>query len=80
MARYEHLPIFKRAYELTLYLEELVRGFSRYHKYGLGQELRDGARGVLLCIVRINDRWDKIPGLDELRVRLAEPARQGFRL
>ena len=72
MARYEHLPIFQRGYELTLQMEELVRNFSRYHKYGLGQELRDRARGILLCIVRTNDQWDKIPGLDELRVRLAE--------
>jgi hypothetical protein len=36
MARSEHLPIYKAAYDLCLYLEQLVRGFSRYHKYGLG--------------------------------------------
>ena len=39
MARTEHLPIYKRGYELCLFLEQVVRGFSRYHKYGLGNEL-----------------------------------------
>lgn len=47
MARSEHLPIYKRCYELCLYLEQVVRGFSRYHKYGLGSELRAGARHAL---------------------------------
>ena len=33
MARYEHLPIYKAALDLTVHLEKLVAGFSRYHKY-----------------------------------------------
>jgi hypothetical protein len=40
MAHYEHLPIYKKAYDLTLYFENIVRNFSRYHKYTLGTELR----------------------------------------
>ena len=40
MAQYEHLPIFKKAYDLTLYFEKIVRNFSRYHKYSVGAELR----------------------------------------
>ncbi len=32
MAQYEHLPIYKRAYDFMLYFEEIVRSFSRYHK------------------------------------------------
>jgi hypothetical protein len=54
MAQTEHLPIYKAAYDLCLYFEQLVRGFSRYHKYSLGQDLRDGARRVLELIVRAN--------------------------
>lgn len=42
MARSEHLPIYKAAYALCLYLEQVVRGFSRYHKHGAGADLRDG--------------------------------------
>lgn len=40
MARYEHLPLYKKAMELGLYLQETVRQFSRYNKYTIGAELR----------------------------------------
>jgi hypothetical protein len=56
MAQFEHLPIYKRSYDLCLYLEQVVRGFSRYHKYTLGADLRDGARRVLKLIMRANAR------------------------
>ena len=42
MARTEHLPICKASYDLCLCLEQVVHGFSRYHKYTLGTDLRDG--------------------------------------
>ena len=32
MAQSEHLPIYRCSYDLCLYLEQVVRGFSRYHK------------------------------------------------
>jgi hypothetical protein len=37
MARYEHLPIYKTAMDLAVYLEQIVRNFSRHHKYTLQQ-------------------------------------------
>ena len=46
MAQTEHLPIYKAAYDLCLYLEQVVHGFSRYHKYSLGADLRDGASAL----------------------------------
>jgi hypothetical protein len=69
MAQAEHLPIYKAAYDLCLYFEQVVRGFARYHKYGLGSELREGARWVLRLVVRANARRDKAPVLLELRER-----------
>lgn len=47
MAQTEHLPIYKAAYDLCLYLEQVVHKFSRYHKYTLGADLRDSARRAL---------------------------------
>ena len=44
MAQTEHLPIYKSTYDLCLYLEGVVHKFSRYHKYTLGADLRDGGR------------------------------------
>lgn len=39
MARYECLPIYKAALDMTVHVEKRVAGFSRYHKYTLGTEL-----------------------------------------
>lgn len=50
MARYENLPIYKKAFDLTGHLEKVVAGFSRYHKYTLGAELRNWGREVVLLI------------------------------
>ena len=36
MARYEHLPIYKAALDAAVHFEQVVAGFSRYHKYSLG--------------------------------------------
>src|SRR5436309_3929141 len=47
MARYEHLPIHKKAMDLAVYLEKMVRSFSRYHKYTLGSELGAKSREIV---------------------------------
>jgi hypothetical protein len=72
MAQTEHLPIYKQGYDLCLYLEQVVKNFSRYQKYALGSDLRDTARRVLKLIVRANARGDKAPVLLELREELEE--------
>lgn len=72
MARNEHLPIYKSAYDLCLWLEQVVRGFSRYHKYAIGSDLRSGSRRILRLVVRANARTDKTPVLLELREEIEE--------
>jgi len=72
MARSEHLPIYKASYDLCLYFEQVVRNFSRYHKYSLGQDLRDGARRVLKLVVRANARQDKSTVLLRIREEVEE--------
>jgi len=72
MAQTEHLPIYKSTYDLCLYLEQIVHSFSRYHKYTLGADLRDGARRALRLVVRANARRDKVPVLLQLREGLEE--------
>jgi hypothetical protein len=41
MAQYEHLPIYKKAMDVAVYFEKIVKNFSRYNKYTLGSELRE---------------------------------------
>ena len=55
MARHAHLPIYKAALDMTVHFEKLVAGFSRYHKYTLGTESREGSRGVLRQVPRANN-------------------------
>jgi hypothetical protein len=55
VARYEHLPIYKSALDLTVHVEKVVAGMSRYHKYSLGAEMRAGCRSVLQQVVRANN-------------------------
>ena len=55
MARYDGLPIYRRAQELVVYLEKAVRGFSRYHKYSIGERLRQASWDVVTLVVRANN-------------------------
>ena len=54
MARYQHLAIYKPAYDLPAHLAKLVAGFSRYHKHTLGTEMREGSRAVGPVAARIS--------------------------
>ncbi len=51
MTRYGHLPIYKKAFDLSVHFEKVVAGFSRYHKYMLGTELFNSSRGIVLSII-----------------------------
>jgi hypothetical protein len=67
MARYDHLPIYRAAFDLAVHIEKLVRQYSRYHKYTLGTGLRDGSRRILARIIAANDSRDRGPVLAQLR-------------
>ena len=72
MARYEHLPIYKEAFDLALYFEKTVRGMSRYDKYTLGTDLRNLSREVLRLIQRANSEEDRVGTLREVRGKVEE--------
>ena len=72
MARYEHLPIYKQAMDVAVHFENVVAGFSRYHKYTLGTELRNQSRAVVALIVKANAARDKRSELLALRECLDE--------
>ena len=68
----EHLPIYKKAMEVVIYLEKIVRNFSRYDKYTLGSEMRKASRDIVLLIIKANSEFDKLPLLCDLRDKLEE--------
>jgi len=63
MAYYENLPIYKKAVDLAIHLEQAVRGFSRYHK----ADLRSQARNIATLVIKANSQRDKTTALTELR-------------
>ena len=63
----ENLPIFKSAMGLAVYMEQIVRGFERYHKYTMGVELRQKSKELLFLVNRANLSRDKTLALTELR-------------
>jgi hypothetical protein len=69
MARYEHLPIYRAVFDLAVHIEKIVRNFSRYHKYTLGTELRDGSRRILERIIEANQSRDRGPVLEQFAPR-----------
>ncbi len=72
MAQYEHLPIYKKAMDLAIYIENIVRGFSKYHKYTLGTDLRNLSRTVVRLIIKANSEKDKSATLRLLRDTIEE--------
>jgi len=73
MARYEHLPIYKQAMDIAIHLEKVVAGFSRYHKYTLGSDLRQKSREIVMLIVKANNaRQQRKAVLIQLRNALDE--------
>ena len=70
MARYEHLPIYRVAFDLAVHLEKIVYHFSRYHKYTLGTELRNRSREILDCVIEANNTIDRKALLLKLRQKL----------
>jgi hypothetical protein len=69
VARHEHLPIYKKSMDLTIYFEKIVRNFSRYHKYTLGSELRAKSREIVGLIIKANSTAERLAILFELRGR-----------
>ena len=66
MARYEHLPVYKKAMELAVYLQTVVKNFSRYNKYSVGADLREQSRKILQLIIRANSSRSREQALTEL--------------
>jgi hypothetical protein len=58
--------------DVAVHCEQVAAGFSRYHKYTLGTDLRNKSRQVLSLIVKANSAKEKLPHLMELRGHLED--------
>jgi len=65
MARYSHLPIFQKSYDLFKILHQYVATFPRSEKYSLGQKIKDANINFLDQIIRANNAINKSLYLEE---------------
>ncbi|MEE9421600.1 MAG: hypothetical protein V3V50_00440, partial [Gammaproteobacteria bacterium] len=61
VAHYEHFPIYKQTLDVAVHFENVVVGFSHYHKCTLGTKLRNKYRKIVALIVKANAARDKRP-------------------
>jgi len=69
---YTNLPIFKQSLDLNVYIEDAVRNFSKFNKYGIGSELREKSREILYAIYRVYFSTNKIETILKLRDSIEE--------
>ena len=49
----QNFPIFRAALELCTYIETIVKGFDKYHKYTIGEDMRKfSKKRVRVCAVK----------------------------
>jgi len=63
----ENLPIFKASMALAVYMEQIVKGFSKYHKYTMGQDLRLQSKKLIFLVSHANNSRDKTEVVKKLR-------------
>lgn len=72
MAYYEKLPIYKLSLDFTVWIENTVKNFPRYHKYTVGTELRDKSREITMLIAAANVKKDRKELLLKVRDKIEE--------
>lgn len=69
----KNFPIWRDSQALLIELEGVVQGFSRYHKYTIGSELRMGAQRVLNYVTHaINQSENRHHWLCQLTQQIEE--------
>jgi hypothetical protein len=68
MAKYEHLPLFKKAYDFNLYFAKLSKGLPKDFKYGLATEVRELSLSIIDNIILANNSLEKSEFLKKILV------------
>jgi len=59
MAQYEHLPVFKTAYDLMIEIYVRTKDFPKEYKYTIWEKLKNYSLDVVTYIFEINSTFDK---------------------
>ncbi len=60
MAQYEHLPVFKKSYDLLLAVYQSVGMFGREFKYTIGEKMKNESLELIVSIYKANNTKDKL--------------------
>lgn len=66
MARYEHLPIYKAAYDLFIEALQVTKTFPRDYRYTLGEHFHSSAIELLKCVYKTNMSKNKTDLIKEI--------------
>ena len=66
MGYYQALPIYRAAMEAVTGVDAAVRDFPRYHKFAIGQRLRDASLEALVWVQRAHPRATRARALPRL--------------
>ncbi|MDR3559318.1 MAG: four helix bundle protein [Candidatus Pacebacteria bacterium] len=70
MARYNHLLVFQRSYDLNLEIYRTTHNFPREYKYSLGQKMKEISAELLDWIVVTNSQKDKTPYFSKIKMQI----------
>ena len=70
--QYDNLPIYKSALDFCVYIETIVKGFNKYEKYTIGEDLRNYSKEILFLVHKANISFDKKDKLELLRDKCEE--------
>ena len=59
MAQYDHLPVFKKGYDLLLAVFQTVSNFGKEYKYTIGENLKKETLEIIVSIYKANSRVEK---------------------
>jgi hypothetical protein len=65
----QNFPIFRSALELCVYIETIVKGFDKYHRYTIGEDMRKFSKDMIFIINRVGLVKDRKRALIRLRDR-----------
>ena len=65
---YDELPIFKSTLDFVVYIETIVIGFDKYHKYTIGVDLRTHSKKMLFLVHKANvSKENRVKILEDIR-------------
>jgi hypothetical protein len=70
MALYSELPIFKKSYDLLLYVFQLTKLFPKEYKYTLGEKMKTELLDMIVSVFHANKTQNKVLFLDQVQTHI----------